>query len=60
MGDARGGTSRARNILQHGLSWMRTARFRETLPEGRSRAMLERLLRMEEGVKGDVGYSLAA
>lgn len=58
MGDTRGGTARARNVLQHGLRWMRGARFRETLPEGRARAMLDRLLDMEGSVT-DVGYSLS-
>lgn len=61
MGDTRGGPSRARNILQHGLGWMREERFREGLPEGRARVMLDRLLEMERGVmedSGEIGYSL--
>ena len=41
MGDARGGSTRARNILQHGLEWMREDAFRETLSlEGKQ--MLDR------------------
>lgn len=60
MGCTLGGSSRARNILQHGLGWMREERFRETLPEeGKARAMLDRLLEMEKGA-GEVGLSLEA
>ena len=58
MGDARGGSARARNILQHGLKWMKDPAFVETLNE-RGRAMLDKLLQMEKSA-GDVGYSLAA
>ena len=57
MGEVRGGPSRARNILQHGLEWMKEDRFRETLNE-RGRRMLERIIRLQESV-GEVGYSLA-
>ena len=32
MGNSRGGTTRARNILQHGLEWMKEERFKTTLP----------------------------
>ncbi|KAM5541644.1 hypothetical protein V8D89_004834 [Ganoderma adspersum] len=56
MGEVRGGPSRARNILQHGLGWMKEARFKETLDE-RGRRMLERIVRLQESV-GEVGYSL--
>lgn len=57
MGSARGGSTRARNILQHGLDWMTTADFRNTLDE-RGKAMLDRLIKMKEGA-GKVGYSLS-
>lgn len=58
MGDTRGGSSRARNVLQHGLSWMKEARFRDTL-NGPGQCMLDALIEMQNSVKGDVGYSLA-
>ena len=57
MGEVRGGPKRARNILQHGLGWMKEPRFKETLDE-RGRRMLERIVRLQESV-GEVGYSLA-
>ncbi|KAG6373541.1 hypothetical protein JVT61DRAFT_6184 [Boletus reticuloceps] len=57
MGDTRGGSSRARNVLQHGLEWMQEKRFRETLDEGGQR-MLDALVEMRNGVQGEVGYSL--
>ncbi|PIL32570.1 hypothetical protein GSI_05273 [Ganoderma sinense ZZ0214-1] len=57
MGEVRGGPSRARNILQHGLGWMKEDRFKETLDE-RGQRMLERIVRLQESV-GKVGYSLA-
>jgi len=56
MGDTRGGSTRARNVLQHGLLWMTEDRFRDQL-SGRGRRMLQALIDMKEGVKGDVGYS---
>ena len=56
MGSVKGGQTRARNILQHGLGWMLEDKFKETLDE-RGKAMLERLIRMKEGA-GEVGYSL--
>jgi len=47
IGDARGGSARARNILQHGLEWMKEDTFRETLTlEGKQ--MLDRLIEMQE------------
>ena len=47
MGDARGGSARARNILQHDLEWMKEDAFRETLSlEGKQ--MLDRLVEMQE------------
>ncbi|KAI0262042.1 hypothetical protein BC834DRAFT_406720 [Gloeopeniophorella convolvens] len=58
IGDTRGGSTRARNILQHGLEWIKEDTFRETLsPEGRG--MLEKLVQMQEslGTK-EVEYSL--
>ncbi|TFK86138.1 hypothetical protein K466DRAFT_587487 [Polyporus arcularius HHB13444] len=58
MGEVRGGPSRARNILQHGLKWMKEDRFRDTLDE-RGKRMLERIVKLQESVHGDVGYSLA-
>ncbi|KZT67504.1 hypothetical protein DAEQUDRAFT_728940 [Daedalea quercina L-15889] len=56
MGDTRGGATRARNILQHGLFWMKESRFRETLDQ-RGKNMLNRLVKMQESVNGDLGYS---
>ncbi|CDO68524.1 hypothetical protein BN946_scf184998.g21 [Trametes cinnabarina] len=58
MGEVRGGPTRARNILQHGLRWMKEERFARTL-DPRGRKMLERIVKLQESVKGDVGYSLA-
>ncbi|KAL5501095.1 hypothetical protein ACEPAH_9482 [Sanghuangporus vaninii] len=64
IGDTRGGSTRARNVLQHGLKWTREDRFRESLPsEGRARDMLDRLLDMESrwsGANGNgkIEYSL--
>lgn len=61
MGDAvRGGTVRARNILQHDLKWMQDEAFRETLPNATARGMLDRLkgLQSEQGGE-EVAYSLA-
>jgi len=64
MGDTRGGSARARNILQHGLRWMRNPEFAETFGAGveaeRLRGMWKRLLEMSTSVeeKGeDLGYS---
>ncbi|KAI0085239.1 hypothetical protein BDY19DRAFT_896973 [Irpex rosettiformis] len=57
MGSVKGGSTRARNILQHGLDWMVEDRFKETLDD-RGKAMLERLIRMKESA-GEVGYSLS-
>ena len=58
IGDTRGGSTRARNILQHGLEWMKEEEFHETL-NSEGRQMLERLVRMQEEFDGkDVGYSL--
>ena len=58
MGDARGGASRARNVLQHGLEWMLEKRFRDGLDE-RGRMMLDRLVAMRDSLPTmEVGYSL--
>jgi len=46
MGDIRGGFSRARNVLQHGLSWMKEQAFASTLPEGPANMMLKNLIAM--------------
>ncbi|KAI0247337.1 hypothetical protein BJV78DRAFT_1246615 [Lactifluus subvellereus] len=57
VGDTRGGSTRARNILQHGLEWMGEDAFRDTLsPEGRQ--MLERLVKMQELHGKEIEYSL--
>ena len=51
VGDSRGGSVRARNILQHGLRWMREPPFAETFhgedgEKGRLETMWKRLLMM--------------
>ncbi|KAF9004506.1 hypothetical protein BDZ89DRAFT_1095670 [Hymenopellis radicata] len=56
MGDARGGSVRARNVLQHGLNWMKEEPFRNTLTE-KGKTMLDRLIKMQKNA-GEVGYSL--
>ena len=57
MGDARGGSTRARNILQHGLEWMKGEGFRETLSlEGKQ--MLDRLVRLQELHDKPIEYAL--
>lgn len=57
MGSVKGGSTRARNILQHGLDWMTEDKFKDTLDE-RGKVMLERLVNMKNG-SGEVGYSLS-
>ena len=57
MGSTRGGATRARNILQHGLNWMTEDAFRDGLNE-QGKAMLDRLIKMKQGA-GEVGYSLS-
>ena len=58
MGDTRGGSARAHNILQHNLEWMKEEAFRETLNVN-GKQMLERLLRMQEELHGkEIEYSL--
>ncbi|KAG2362997.1 hypothetical protein BDR07DRAFT_1357022 [Suillus spraguei] len=56
MGDIRGGSTRAKNVLQHGLLWMTEDRFRDRLNE-RGKRMLQALVDMKKGVQGDLGYS---
>ena len=60
MGDAKGGSFRARNILQHGLGWMRGKEFRDGLPNEVSRGMLDKLIEMyNSAARGEVPqYSL--
>ncbi|KAJ7646714.1 hypothetical protein FB45DRAFT_821192 [Roridomyces roridus] len=55
MGNIAAGSVRARNVLQHGLSWMKTDEFHEGL-DARGKAMLDRLLVLYNSV-GEVGYS---
>lgn len=63
MGDTRGGSGRARMILQHGLRWMRSADMEKTFEgeEGereRLIAMHQRLLEMENsGADEELRYS---
>ena len=53
MGDTRGGSTRARSVLQHGLPRMTEDRFCDQLSE-RGTGMLQPLIDMKEGVlKGD-------
>ncbi|KAJ6605835.1 hypothetical protein B0H10DRAFT_2076054 [Mycena sp. CBHHK59/15] len=57
MGNVNGGSVRARNVLQHGLSWMKEGDFSDRLnPQGK--IMLSRLLDLYHKA-GDVGYSLS-
>ncbi|KAF4583944.1 hypothetical protein EYR40_002442 [Pleurotus pulmonarius] len=57
MGDCRGGSTRARNILQHGLEWMTGTAFCDSL-DARGKAMLSRLLDLHKLSGGNVEYSL--
>ncbi|KAJ7581732.1 hypothetical protein C8J56DRAFT_793539 [Mycena floridula] len=57
MGNAAGGHTRARNILQHRLEWMKEERFRDGLDE-RGKKMLDKLVRLQEETTEDVGFSL--
>ncbi|KAJ7933861.1 hypothetical protein B0H13DRAFT_1952305 [Mycena leptocephala] len=57
MGNVAGGSVRARNVLQHGLSWMKEPQFSNGL-DARGKAMLGRLLALYNSV-GDVSYSLS-
>ncbi|KAG5338815.1 hypothetical protein C0989_006084 [Termitomyces sp. Mn162] len=47
MGNVKGGSTRARNILQHGLDWMKEDAFHKRLNE-KGKAMLNRLIEMKE------------
>ncbi|KAH9475212.1 hypothetical protein JR316_0012323 [Psilocybe cubensis] len=60
MGDAKGGASRARNILQHGLRWMKGEDFFQTLPNSNANRMLEKLISLSDSSeqRGAVEYSL--
>lgn len=58
MGNTRGGSARARNILQHDLEWMKEEAFRESL-NLKGRQILEKLLRIQEEFYGkETEYSL--
>ncbi|KAG8967025.1 hypothetical protein FRC03_010872 [Tulasnella sp. 419] len=67
IGDSRGGSKRARNILQHDLKWMREQAFEDALlrriggQDGiRLNEMRKKLLHMADNVDEDqVGYSLS-
>lgn len=60
MGNVAGGSVRARNILQHGLSWMKEPQFSDGL-DARGKVMLGRLLDLYNAVgDADVGYSLSS
>lgn len=60
VGDARGGSTRARNVLQHGLEWMeKDERFKNGLSD-EGKKMLNRLITMKHAVgngNGKVVYS---
>jgi len=56
IGDTSGGSSRARNVLQHGLEWMKDDRFKAGL-NGKAKAMLDRLIKMQEAANGNIVYS---
>jgi len=59
MGDARGGSARARNILQHDLEWMKSEAFAETLSgDAKAISMRRRLLDMANTVsRNEIQYS---
>ncbi|KAJ3198454.1 hypothetical protein HDU82_001221 [Entophlyctis luteolus] len=58
IGTVTGGPHRARNILQHGVGWMRAEGFRRTLPQ-RLHGLLDNLVRLADssGDLADLGYS---
>ncbi|KAJ3243805.1 hypothetical protein HDU78_011790 [Chytriomyces hyalinus] len=57
MGTVNGGPHRARNILQHGVKWMREERFKETLPV-RLLPLYDNLISLANSNEGkDLGYS---
>ncbi|KAJ3861084.1 MAG: hypothetical protein NXY57DRAFT_1005446 [Lentinula lateritia] len=56
--DARYGTARGRNILQHGLSWVNDERFKDQLTP-RGKRMLGRLLELQKSIPtNEISYSL--
>ncbi|KAI6108697.1 hypothetical protein EDD16DRAFT_1618420 [Pisolithus croceorrhizus] len=58
IGDVRGGSTRARNVLQHGLQWMTEDNFSSQLSE-RGRKMVLHLVAMQKGAEEQaLGYSL--
>ncbi|KAK2464950.1 hypothetical protein APHAL10511_003026 [Amanita phalloides] len=67
IGDVRGGATRARNVLQHGLDWIKSKEFRRSIDsiandKVRSRAltMWATLLKMQENADAEkLGYSLS-
>ncbi|KAF8631664.1 hypothetical protein AX17_005065 [Amanita inopinata Kibby_2008] len=67
MGDVRGGTTRARNVLQHGLEWMKGEEFKKSMEaiedekaSNRALLMWRNLLKMQGDMNGkEVGYSLS-
>ncbi|GJJ14264.1 hypothetical protein Clacol_008528 [Clathrus columnatus] len=58
VGDVRGGNVRATNVLQHGLDWIKTEKFTQTLPEGRAKNMWKKLIEMEKENGHKLEYSL--
>ncbi|KAJ3509579.1 hypothetical protein NLJ89_g5148 [Agrocybe chaxingu] len=59
IGDANGGSTRARNVLQHGLDWMKGPEFRDSLPTEDAKVMFEKLLAMYNTTDRDrIGFSL--
>ena len=68
MGDVRGGATRARNVLQHGLDWIKGEEFKKSLEalgdgnvQKRAFKMWTNLLKMQEGIDvGNLGYSLSS
>lgn len=63
VGHVRGGQLRARNVLQHGITWIDRCNFKDALGSderalGRADAMRERLIYLGRE-SGDVGYSLS-
>ncbi|KAI9344268.1 hypothetical protein BDR26DRAFT_917266 [Obelidium mucronatum] len=57
MGTVLGGPHRARNILQHGVAWMREERFKQTLPP-RLYPLYDNLISLANQNEGkDLGFS---
>lgn len=58
VGDVRGGSIRARNVLQHDLEWMKGDEFRVSLPNNlKTRKMLDNFLNMQRNCR-QIDYSL--